>query len=422
MPPCLGGSGRCGDPGAAVGGWLVLRPAAGLPAGPWTIGVGVSLTGPEAVNGLPIRNAVQLAIDDANEAAGPGGVQLVLEPYDDASETSPNNPDPERGEANATSMVEDPRTIAMIGTYSSGIAYSVIPITNEAGLLQCSPANTLPELTKPEAGALEVRAAYPDRINYVRLAPSDDIQAPAMAAFATHDLEAESALVIDDGDVGRGVADGFAQAFTEVGGQVVRRSLASADVAAALDPLTGSGGAVDVVFFGGLTDTGAPELRRAMVEAGYEDTPFLSWDPLRDGSGADEGSYLQLAGSAAAGTYVAHASIGPPRANFVDAYREAFGETPSEYAAAAYACMEVITESLSAIAASGPDSTELREALRAYAVDPAHRYDTVLGTVGFDANGDSIQQFVSFYRVDPAAADGAGDWVLLSQQDYGPAP
>jgi hypothetical protein len=46
----------------------------------------------------------------------------------------------------------------------------------------------------------------------------------------------------------------------------------------------------------------------------------------------------------------------------------------------------------------------------------------VLGNVGFDANGDSIQQFVTFYRVDPSAADGAGDWVTHNQQDFGPAP
>ena len=84
--------------------------------------------------------------------------------------------------------------------------------------------------------------------------------------------------------------------------------------------------------------------------------------------------------------------------------------------------MEVILASLEAIAEDGPDAGELREALRAYAVDPAHRYETVLGTVGFDVNGDSTQQFVSMFRVDPEAADGAGDWVLLKQQDYGAPP
>ena len=42
--------------------------------------------------------------------------------------------------------------------------------------------------------------------------------------------------------------------------------------------------------------------------------------------------------------------------------------------------------------------------------------------MGFDANGDSTQQVVSLYRVDPEGADGAGDWVLVKRQDFGSAP
>ena len=84
--------------------------------------------------------------------------------------------------------------------------------------------------------------------------------------------------------------------------------------------------------------------------------------------------------------------------------------------------MQVILASLHAIAADGLDADGLREALRAYAVDPDHRFETIIGTLGFDANGDSTQQVVSFYRVDPEAADGAGDWVLVKEQDFGPAP
>ena len=69
----------------------------------------------------------------------------------------------------------------------------------------------------------------------------------------------------------------------------------------------------------------------------------------------------------------------------------------------------------------GGVAEDLREAVRAHVVDPAHRFETVLGTVGFDANGDSIQQFVTLFRVDPLAAEGAGDWVEVKQQDYGVA-
>ena len=400
--------------GAAFFGWSALHPA-GLPPGRWTIGLDMPLSGPAAGRGEPQRNAAQLAIDAANKEGGILGSVLTLEPYDDAGEP-PNGQDPEKGAANAASMIADPMTIAMIGPSSSGVARAMLPLTNDAGLLECSPANTAPDLTKPRDGALDLRSAHPDQINYVRLAPSDDIQAPALASFAFRDLDAEVALVIDDTGDGREIADGFQAEYLKLGGAVTRRALnEGADPITVLGP-PGDGKSPEVVFFGGSTDTGGAQIRLAMVEAGLGSVPFLSWDGLFDGSDADTGSFIQQAGSAAIGSYIAHASLGPHKASFAEAYRAAYGQEPDEYAAASYACAEVIVASLREIATKSPSAAGLRETLRAYAVDPSHHYATVLGTVGFDVNGDSTQQFVTFYRVE------AGDWVVDKQQDFGPAP
>ena len=407
--------------GAAVGvAWFASQPTTGLPSGPWTIGVHMPISGDIASEGIAVRNAVQLAINQANEAGGVEGVELAVKAHDTGGDEEP--PDvPARGAAAARKMATDPRTIAAIGPFTSPVAGSTIPITNRAGLLECSPSNSHPGLTKPELGALEFRAAHPDRINYVRVSPSTDVQARALAAFVTHDLDAGSALVITDPEW-QVEATEFEKAFTTLGGQVAQAKLAAGiSPAAALEPLD-TVSAPDAVVFAGqtLSRPGAAEVRRAMREAGHESTPFVSWDGILDGSGADDGSYLRRAGEAAAGTIVALASFAPPRADFVAAYRSAFGEEPTDYAGAAYACAQVILASLEAIAADGPDAEGLREALRAHAVDPAHRFQTIFGTLGFDANGDSIQQVVSFYRVDPEAADGAGDWDLIKQQNFGP--
>src|SRR5206468_1893740 len=59
----------------------------------------------------------------------------------------------------------------------------------------------------------------------VRIAPSDDIQAPALASFAYQDLNARVALVVDDAADGREIADGFQQAYEKLGGTVIRRAL-----------------------------------------------------------------------------------------------------------------------------------------------------------------------------------------------------
>lgn len=399
-----------------IAGWSIAEGSKGLPEARWTLGLNMPLSGPRAYLGQPVRNAVQMAVDEVNAAGGIDGSPIELVVRDDVE-------DPALAAANAQAFVSDPTTVAMIGPWGSGPAFSVIPITNEAGLLQCSPASTHPGLTKPRFGALDLRAARPEAINYVRLAPSDDIQASAMAAFAYRDLAARSALVIDDTAVGRDIADGFEKEFRALGGSTIRRALnPGADPKTVLAPLADEPSAPSVVFYGGESAEGAA-VRSAMVELGRSSIPLISWDFLLNGSGAKDGSYIQRLGAEIAkGSYVAHASLPDHKFSFADAFRQRFGTEPDEYAAAAYACVEIIVAAMRGIAPRGPEVHEVRELIRAFAVDPARRYETILGTVGFDGNGDALQQFVTFYGVEASAAGGTGDWVMYKKQDFGPAP
>lgn len=379
------------------------------------------LTGEIAFRGVVIQDAVQLAIDDQNAAGGIGGSQLVLDIRDHGA-PAPVVLDNDKAKANVTAFIDAPKTVAMIGPWGSYSAHAEIPLTNAAGLLQCAPATTDQALTKPRDGALDLRSAFPDRINYIRTAPADDIQGVALGSFVYRDLAAKKTLVIDDGDFGREIADQFTAAYEKLGGVTQRITLnAGADPSTVLGSLQGAD-APQAVFFGGFADTGAPALRQAMVAGGSGAVPFVSWDGI-SGDSTDATSFLSLTGvTAATGSYYSHASIALAKADFVERYRTRFGVEPDEYAAAGYACAQIIFEALRAVAATGPSAAGLREAVRAYAVDTAHRYETVIGTVGFDANGDSLQQFVTFYRIDPSAAAGKGDWVIDKQQDYGPAP
>jgi ABC-type branched-subunit amino acid transport system substrate-binding protein len=174
-----------------------------------------------------------------------------------------------------------------------------------------------------------------------------------------------------------------------------------------------------VVFYAGDHARGA-DLRMAMSEAGRLSTPLLSWDALI--YGAAGGSYLERIGPAnASGTYAAHASLPDQKFSWADAYRRRFGAEPDEYAGAGYACTELVVAALKAASEAGTSSSAVRDFVRAYLVDPARSYETVLGTVAFDANGDALRQFVTFYRIDASAAGGAGEWVIAKKQDFGPA-
>jgi len=418
-----------GGPGATPSPAL----AAALPPGTWKIGLVMPLTGKEAVLGVRLRNAVELAINDANRSGGIfAGSRLKLATSDDG-DSSAGGEDPGKGAASAQKMARDGMTVAVIGPLNSLVAEAMIPVTNAVGLLHCSPSNTSPALTKPRFGALDHRSAHPTVINYVRIAPSDDIQGQALAKYAFNDLGARRALVIDDAaDVGREIADGFQEPYEKLGGAVTRRALnPGADPMSVLGNLSAGSAAPVVVFFGGFTGTGAVGLRKAMVSSGHADVPLLSWDGLFDGSGADKGSYIQRIGATVAvGTLVSHAAQPPALQGFLDRYRAAYGSEPNEsvgsvfdeFAAAAYACAQVIIQSLQKVATGRPSASHLREAVRAWAVDPGHAYQTVVSDVAFDSNGDNVHQYVAFYRVDPTARGGKGDWVIAHQADYGPPP
>ena len=403
--------------------WVRFHPAAGLPPGTWRIGVEVPLTGEIAERGQRVLNSVKLAVDEINAAGGIDGTTIAVEPMDDNGGTADNPQDPSVGASNTQKLVADPSVIAMIGPWGSRVAVGEIPVSNRAGLLQCSPAVSDPGLTKPRDGALDLRSAAPDRINFIRTFPSDDIQGVALASFVLNDLAASRTLVIDDAGGGRDIADQFTTAYEKLGGEVVRQALnKGADPSTVLGALSDTSQPVGAVFFGGFTESGAADVRKAMAASGDASIPFVSWDGINDGSGADATSFIHLAGAAAAGSYHSRASSAPHKADFADRYRSAYGTDPPDFADTSYACAQVILEALTGAAANAHGADQLREAVRAYAVDPSHTYQTAIGTVGFDKNGDSLQQYVTFYRVDPSAANGTGDWVIVKQQDYGPPP
>jgi branched-chain amino acid transport system substrate-binding protein len=404
----------------AVGLFAVNNAGPALPAGLWRIGVTLPLGGGSGELTEGLKQAVELAVADANAAGGIGGAQLEIDLRNNVG-SEENQEDEDTAAAHASALIDDPRVVAMVGPFLSHVARAQMPLTSEAGLLQCGPSGTAAGLTKPGAGALELRADSA-KINYIRPIAVADIEARGAASFAVNDLGAMSALVIDDTDeFGRAAADAFEEAFTELGGGVIRRALNPGDdPAGVLEPLDDLEGS-SLVFFGGFAFTGAVDVRKAMVGRGHGDVPFVSWEGVLDYT--SDATYVDETGEAAIGTYASQPSVGTVRADFEDRLRAAYGSAPRgpvlSYVASAHVCMEVILETLRRVAEQRPSAEALREAVRAYAVDPAHRFQTVVGEVNFDMNGDNVHQFVTIYRVVAANLGDPGNWVIVKQLDFG---
>jgi branched-chain amino acid transport system substrate-binding protein len=399
----------CSSTPAASGG------AGGGSKGTVYIGIELPQQGSELAATQPVINGILLALKDAGGVAGNYKVEIPKSVIlDDAKDGAH---DPQTGAVNMKTLATNEQVVGVIGPQNSSVAKVQIPISNEAGLLQCSQANTNEGLTKPEFGAKDVRKAFPDRINYVRVVTTDDNQGPAAAKYILERLNKKNVYIIDDTETfGKGIADNFQKYLLANGGTVVGRDgvpktttdySAIMTAAAAKHP--------EAIYFGGVTATGGARILKAAVQAGLADVPYVGPDGIYDGSGATKDSFLNLAAADAKNSYATAAAVGdfPGRAEFATKFKAAYGSDPTGYSATGYACAQVILDAIKR-AGDQPDLKTLREKVRAAAVDPTVTYKSVLGEFHFDANGDTSQKIISFYGYDPATKD----WVFKEQLDF----
>lgn len=416
----------CGTGGATPTPAVTPAPTSGATATPGVptitevkIGVDLPLSGGEVVNGQPTLNGILLAIKEWN------GMSHAYTVGSNVQDDALNGVhDPQTGANNAATLVADDQVVGMVGAFNSNVSRAIIPVTNEAGLAQCSPANTGTDLTKE--GSEAYRYQGQDERNYFRVATPDDVQGPAGAQYAYNDLSKRQALVIDDTEAfGVGVANSFSDEFTSLGGTITAREGNDFDVNQSFTAiLTANQGNFDVVYFGGVQTTGGGQLRRDMGAAGMLDIPLVGPDGITDlGKASDAGSFINLAGIENAdnvfGTIAGIHDIPDPQA-FADAYGAEYnGDAPGAYSALAYACTQVLLQAIDANIGAAADLAALREAVRASIIGQPTLWDTVLGEISFDANGDSSQKFISFYATDSTLNDGDGGWNFVKQQDFG---
>jgi branched-chain amino acid transport system substrate-binding protein len=209
-----------------------------------------------------IVNAIRMRLEDAGNRVI--GVPIVYEDLDGGSEER-GSWDATREEANARYAAAQPDVLAYIGTLDTDAAPYSIPITNAAGpLLQISPCNTYPGLTKP-FGPGEPDRHYPTgRRNYLRTALSDDLEGLFAAQWAA-ELGAQLAFVLHDTEpCGRGVALPFAQSCRRVGVELVEEPVGIVPKQSEYEGLAraiAESGA-DLVFYGGIIQNGAGPLWR----------------------------------------------------------------------------------------------------------------------------------------------------------------
>jgi branched-chain amino acid transport system substrate-binding protein len=324
------------------------------------------MSGSFAAFGGEMRDGAAQAIDDINAAGGVNGAPLALQAMDDKC-------DAKTADAVANQLAGK-GAVMVVGhlCLSASLAAASVYVANR--IVEISPGTTWPDYTDKRPGA-----------GIYRLTGRDDRQGVVAGEAIVHRFADKAIAVIDDrSPYGKAVADatrvamnaaGKREAFTEEFDQGQR------DFTALVERLQAAN--IGVVYIGGYpTEAG---LIAQQIRAVGLDTVIMGPDTLVTNE------YRDAAGDAAQGTLVTFAPDprqNPGAADVVAAFR-ARGVEPEGYVLPSYAAVEVW-----AAAAKAAGTNDFDAVVKAM---DGGKFNTVIGTLGFDAKGDmSLPGFVLY--------------------------
>jgi branched-chain amino acid transport system substrate-binding protein len=342
------------------------------------------LSGPQAVLGVSMSEAVALAVEQLSGPLNDAGYTIEYVPFDDQAT-------PDIGVSNAQTIVADPAILAVVGHLNSGVAIPSSEVYNENDLVMVSPANTNVNIT--DRGYTTVN----------RICGRDDTQGQAGAGFAATLEGVESVYVLHDTTAyGQGVAEFFAAEAEAQGLEVL--GFEGTEEASNFEGIVGPILALDpdLIYFGGIYSQTGIFINQARA-AGYEGV-FLGPD------GFDSSEFAALSGDAGVGTYyttvAAPPTFYPEAAQFIEDYNAEYDKDPQPFAAQAYDSTAIVLEGILAAAEEAgdvPTRAAVAEAVRA-----TEEFEGITGTYTFDDNGDPEYATYVIIQVASAVADEWG--------------
>jgi branched-chain amino acid transport system substrate-binding protein len=318
------------------------------------------ITGEYAAFGEQMRRGADMAVKDLNAKGGVLGRQLKLYVGDDAC-------DPKQAVAVANQMAND-GVLFVDGHYCSGSSIPASSVYNENGMLEISPASTNPAFTDDPA-----KKGWND---IFRVCGRDDQQGKVAAAYIVKHYKGKPVAILDDKSAyGVGLAQQTKAAMNAAGMQEAMYESTNADdkdFSALISKMKEKH--VALIYLGGY-HTEAGLLLRQAHEQGL-DIPLMAGDALA----TDEfWSITGPAGENSLMTFPPEPRTMPTAQAVVKEFR-AQGYEPEGYTLFTYAAMQVYAQAVAIAKSDKLDAVSK--------VMHSHKFETVIGTVGFDAKGD----------------------------------
>ena len=357
------------------------------------------LQGAVNVQTIPVVNGIKLALAQAGGKAGPFTVNYVS--LDDSTATSAATTcDVNQSEANARKVATDSNAVYYIGEFNSGCSKVTIPILNQAGIPQVSPANTYVGLTTNDPGSApgEPTKYYPTgKRTYMRIVPRDSIQAEAGDVAMKQAGCTRVAVSNDKTAYGAGLSTQV-QLHAKANGLTVTGDTAldptSPNFRAYASSVKGQG--VNCVYTG-FNPTGEVELVKD-INAAIPTAKIFGGDGVCT-SAVTNPSKGGFPKSIAPLFFCTQPPLDlaayPGGRDFLAAYKAKYGvANPEPYSIYGYEAMKLGLSTIAGLGSQGNSKSAVLKALFA-----TKNYHGAIGTYSFDANGDTTLTAFGLYKV-----------------------
>jgi branched-chain amino acid transport system substrate-binding protein len=321
------------------------------------IGMAGPVTGQYAAFGEQFKHGAEMAVADLNAKGGVLGQKLELTIGDDAC-------DPKQAVAVANQMVNK-KVKFVAGHFCSGSSIPASEVYAEEGLLQISPGSTNPKLT--ERGLK----------NVFRTCGRDDQQGMVAGDYIADQMKGRRVAVVHDKQAySKGLADETQKQLNARGVKEVMYEAITPgekDYSALVSKLKAA--QVEVLFYGGY-HTEAGLIVRQMREQGLK-TVLIGGDALVTNE------FWAITGEGGEGTLMTFSldpRKDPKNKELVERFRKT-GYEPEAYTIYTYATIQAWVQA--ATQAKSVEPAKVIEVLRS-----GRKFDTALGSIGFDAKGD----------------------------------
>ena len=339
--------------------------AAGGFKGEAVVYVAVPLTGFQANAGQTVRDGVRLAAAELNQGGGLLGYKVVVRSLDDQS-------DDQTAVDNVAKIEEaiqnGEKVLGVIGHLNSGQTLAAMERYSKLPLVVITPT------------ASEVSLTGKGYTNFFRVNANDTLQADTIARFLANQIQAKNvAVIFNDSAYGVGL------------GQAVANNLGKMNIKVALTLKIQEGQSEFPTEIEQIKNSGAD----AIFYAGYEiETPYLRDSLVTNGVSipmvASDGAFLSTtideAGDSANGLYVTSFAPSPKAVAskaWVESYQAVTNRNPDTYSINGYIAMSVL--GMAARKANALEAAKIASVLHS-----GQNFDTLIGQLNFQANGDLL--------------------------------